>query len=195
MKKPLDLGLISENETVKFDFKTKTVYVETFRLNGFKKEADGNSFMNTVWLGVVFIAVIGVFGKILDAFITIPPILGFSFACAIGYFPVKLLIEWLSKRAVAVSTRKASKKEIENVFGKRVGQLWVMQVGVWIVYVCLFFTFLISLSENRLKGGGLIAVTLGVLGFTIIQTTAQPRQSIKARKILKKQLKEGKFDV
>ena len=45
-----------------------------------------------------------------------------------------------------------------------------------------------------MQGKFFITIILGMFFVTFIETTVRPKQSIKARKILKKQLKEGKFD-
>ena len=49
-------------------------------------------------------------------------------------------------------------------------------------------------DKSIMTGGDFIAIILGVFGVTYIETTIHPSKGIKAIKILKNQLKEGKFD-
>ncbi|WP_460059534.1 hypothetical protein, partial [Pseudolactococcus yaeyamensis] len=63
-----------------------------------------------------------------------------------------------------------------------------------LISICLLLLFIIAVSESKMQGKFFITIILGMFFVTFIETTVRPKQSIKARKILKKQLKEGKFD-
>ena len=195
MKKlPLDLGIISENKAVKFDFRTQTTYIENFEIVGTQKKGDKYSKANTFWLTMVLISVISLVGFILDRLFIIPPVIGFICASIIGIAPVKIALKRISKRSFVKSYDEVSKEDVVNVLKSGTRHFWGLLVTNWIISMCLVLLFIIAVSESKMQGKFFITIILGMVFVTFIETTVRPKQSIKARKILRKQLKEGKFD-
>ena len=153
MKKlPLDLGIISENKSVKFDFRNQTTYIENFEIVGTQKKGGEYSKANTFWLTMVLISVISLVGFILDRLFIIPPVIGFICASIIGIAPVKIALKRISKRSIVKSYDEVSKEDVLNILKSGTRHFWGLLVTNFLISICLLLLFIIAVSESKMQG-------------------------------------------
>ncbi|GAB2025555.1 hypothetical protein [Lactovum odontotermitis] len=156
----------------------------------------GNQKTNTFLLSLLIIYVIApvtIFS--LNQFILRNRLISFVLAVvlglAIGYFLVKIVLsEIVTRKQVLLS-----KLEIEKIYKRAIrgGRL----LNLTLIF-CIFFliiSLLVALSSSK-QGFSKLIFYNGASGFVIsaIVFSSHPSHMIKGGKILKRQLKEGKFD-
>ena len=72
-------------------------------------------------------------------------------------------------------------------------KIWVLRLTNCLLILGLFLAIIIIISSNKMSGKDFIMINLLVSVITFIQGTIHPNQVMKARKILKKQLKAEVF--
>lgn len=181
----------SERISIYFDFEKNVPYVQHLQGRAVKNEQYSSS--DTYWLTWIFIGSASVLGLILDAIFSFPSLISIILSIALGTVLAKIVIrkyvsKSLGKREYKVFAKNEVVKLVPNV--KR---FWLIK-GVYIFSILgLLFVIMLQLSHNEFRGQDFIMFIFGSFGIVFLHDTENPRKASKARKILKKQLKEGKF--
>lgn len=196
MKKTIvPLVKISGDSSIYFDFEKHVPYIQHF--GGRFTEAGGAksySYINTFGLSYLLMLLVGISGTILNIFIIIPPLFGIIFALLLGIALGKIFIKIIvfnsmNEREYRPLTNREIKKVIENGKSARVLRVVIILMGLGL---CL--ATIIYLSEERFYAKDFIMFVMASFIISSINAIGQPGKVLKAIKILKKQLKEGKFD-
>ena len=186
----------SDYSSIYFDFKTKEPYIQWFQGYDANGHTSEYSKSNTFWLGMTVSGFAAILGIILDKIFVFPVFLSLVVAGAVGIilgkFLLKMMIEkYMGKREYRKITKVEILQVIERPESKKIWKLWLIEI--FLILLALLGA-IIMLSNGEMKGKDFIMSGISTFGITLLHCTVYPRLTMKARKILKKQLKEGKFD-
>ena len=190
------VDLFSEGKkSIMFDFIENRPYIEYFEIEGGNEEKTGYEYShsNTFWLGLLLMSVTNVMGLFLDKILTINPIIGLVVSVGTAILFMELILNFLKKKITYNQKEyRVTKNEIYRALqhGKKI---WVLRLTNCLLILGLFLAIIIIISSNKMSGKDFIMINLLVSVITFIQGTIHPNQVMKARKILKKQLKAEIF--
>lgn len=190
------VDLFSEGrKSIMFDFIENRPYIEYFEIEGGNEEKTGYEYShsNTFWLGLLLMSVTNVMGLFLDKILTINPIIGLVVSVGTAILFMELILNFLKKKITYNQKEyRVTKNEIYRALqhGKKI---WVLRLTNCLLILGLFLAIIIIISSNKMSGKDFIMINLLVSVITFIQGTIHPNQVMKARKILKKQLKAEVF--
>ncbi|GAB2025556.1 hypothetical protein [Lactovum odontotermitis] len=149
---------------------------------------------NTFWLGQLILPGAAIAGIFLDSLFKFPVMVGIVLAvilgCSLGEVFIKIMLtNSLGEREYRQLTQAEIKRAISNSKA-----FWIMLLVEGILVSGIVFVSLISLSENTFKGKDFVMFIVGTFGTVALHNSIYPHRGLKARKILKKQLKEGKYN-
>lgn len=190
MKKVL-LVKNSSSSSVGFDFERNAPYIQMFRTS---KKEKSYSYTNTFFLSYAFLGVIGLGGLILDNFFKFPVLISLLTSVLTGFSLGRIIVYLTITKSFSEEIYdKVENKQIEKAIRNK-HNLWGLRIVKWFV-VLLFILFSIMLfAKSKMTGGDFIAIIFVMFGLTYMEDAIHPRKGLKAIKILKKQLEEGKFD-
>lgn len=188
--------LLKDNTTsIYFNFEDKEIYETKFE-GALTRGFSGNQKTNTFFLSLIIIYVVAPISIfLLNQFVfqnkLVSIVFSFVIGLAIGYFLVKSVLSEIIERKLMVF----SSLEIKRISRKAIRNGRILNITM----VCFILFSLIGLfvSLNLSKQGfSKFLFYNGLSGFVImgIKASSHPKAMIKAGKILKKQLKEGKLD-
>ena len=190
------VDLFSEGKkSIMFDFIENRPYIEYFEIEGGNEEKTGYEYShsNTFWLGLLLMSVTNVMGLFLDKILTINPIIGLVVSVGTAILFMELILNFLKKKITYNQKEyRVTKNEIYRALqhGKKI---WVLRLTNCLLILGLFLAIIIIISSNKMSGKDFIMINLLVSVVTFIQGTTHPNRVMKARKILKKQLKAEIF--
>lgn len=195
-KKVVPLLKISGNQSIYYDLVTNKMFVQEF-VGPFTEKAGNSYSKSTVWSLVMFIGLI-IFPVIAKRLLPIkrPSIYLlvlwlFLLGWGIGFLFYKI---FLANSKGNIENRVFNKKEIlaiiENL--KRAKSLAWIEIIFSVGYVLFFFY---SFSLNELLPQDSILVILTGFIVSLLHYSVSPISQRKVLRILKKQLKEGKYDI
>lgn len=190
------VDLFSEGKkSIMFDFIENRPYIEYFEIEGGNEEKTGYEYShsNTFWLGLLLMSVTNVMGLFLDKILTINPIIGLVVSVGTAILFMELILNFLKKKITYNQKEyRVTKNDIYRALqhGKKI---WVLRLTNCLLILGLFLAIIIIISSNKMSGKDFIMINLLVSVITFIQGTIHPNQVMKARKILKKQLKAEVF--
>ena len=190
------VDLFSEGKkSIMFDFIENRPYIEYFEIEGGNEEKTGYEYShsNTFWLGMLLMSVTNVMGLFLDKILTINPIIELEENVGTAILFMELILNFLKKKITYNQKEyRVTKNEIYRALqhGKKI---WVLRLTNCLLILGLFLAIIIIISSNKMSGKDFIMINLLVSVITFIQGTIHPNQVMKARKILKKQLKAEVF--
>ncbi|GAB2023881.1 hypothetical protein RyT2_29640 [Pseudolactococcus yaeyamensis] len=190
------VDLFSEGKkSIMFDFIENRPYIEYFEIEGGNEEKTGYEYShsNTFWLGLLLMSVTNVMGLFLDKILTINPIIGLVVSVGTAILFMELILNFLKKKITHNQKEyRVTKNDIYRALqhGKKI---WVLRLTNCLLILGLFLAIIIIISSNKMSGKDFIMINLLVSVITFIQGTIHPNQVMKARKILKKQLKAEVF--
>lgn len=192
--KRVPLVKISGESSIYFDFEKNVPYIQHFVGPFTEKAGKSYSFSETFWLSQALMGGVAIIANILNGMFDFPVLLSIIIAIVTGMILGKFFIQITIVHSFGKREyRELSVKEIEkalsnskNVFGLRVAEIFMI--------VILFFVLLIPLLNGDFDAQSFVMTLLGVFVVTGIHSAVSPKLALKARKILKKQLKEGKFE-
>lgn len=184
------------NKTLIFDFHENKAYVEYFEIKGNRKEKSGYrySYSNTFWLTLILMFMTTIMGLLLDKFIVINPFIGSGLSIIPMAVLTEVILKLLRNMIILKSKEEVSKSDIEELLKKSGKDYWICRMINLLLIFMIIIMIIISISDNRMSGKTFIMINLSVLVYRFMQGTIKPARVIKARRILKKQLREGKFD-
>lgn len=194
MRKSVPLLKISSNSSIYFDFEKEKPYIQYFDGPYTEKARGDYSKSNTFWLGQIVSGIVAFLSFIINALFTLPVVLSIAVAIFVGY-----VAGWLvGKIMVANSLRerdykKITKEEITKCISEA-HRFWVLRITEIVFAIGVFLGILLALLYGEIRGKYFLMLMLGVFVIKLLNYSVHPRLMLKARKILKKQLKEGKFD-
>ena len=190
------VDLFSEGKKfILFDFIENRLYIEYFEIEGENEQKTGYEYShsNTFWLGLLLMSVTNVMGLFLDKILKINPIIGLVVSVGTAILFMELILNFLKKKITYNQKEyRVTKNEIYRALqhGKKI---WVLRLTNCLLILGLFLAIIIIISSNKMSGKDFIMINLLVSVITFIQGTIHPNQVMKARKILKKQLKAEVF--
>ena len=190
------VDLFSEGKkSIMFDFIENRPYIEYFEIKGGNEEKTGYEYShsNTFWLGLILMSVTNVMGLFLDKILTINPIIGSVVSVGTAILFMELILNFLKKKITHNQKEyRVTKNDIYRALqhGKKI---WVLRLTNCLLILGLFLAIIIIISSNKMSGKDFIMINLLVSVVTFIQGTTHPNRVMKARKILKKQLKAEIF--
>jgi len=138
-------------------------------------------------------SVTNVMGLFLDKILTINPIIGSVVSVGTAILFMELILNFLKKKITHNQKEyRVTKNDIYRALqhGKKI---WVLRLTNCLLILGLFLAIIIIISSNKMSGKDFIMINLLVSVVTFIQGTTHPNRVMKARKILKKQLKAEIF--
>ncbi|MFK4964778.1 MULTISPECIES: hypothetical protein [Lactococcus] len=181
----------SGESSLGFDFENNVPYIQRYKA---KKVVKSYSYSNTFFLSYLFLGLVGFMGIFLDYFFKFPVLISLIISILIGISLGKTVVYLTVIKLLGEKKYcKIDKKQIEKAI-KNKSNLWGLRIVKWFIIVLFIIFSLMLFDKSIMAGGDFIAIILGVFGVTYIETAIHPSKGIKAIKILKKQLKEGKFD-
>ncbi|GAB2025560.1 hypothetical protein [Lactovum odontotermitis] len=194
MTKSVPLLKISKNSSIYFDFEKNVPYIQKFK--GFLTEEEGYSYskMDTFFGGYVVMGGIAILGKVLDIFFQFPVILSIVFAVVIGISVGKIIVRVIVNGSFEYREyEKISLIEIKKAVNNN-KNLWILRLTKWLMYLLIIVVIFSQLSEVTMSGKEFVLI-IGLFGITVfIENSIHPSKALRAIKILKKQLKEGKYN-
>lgn len=192
-KQRVPLLKISGDSSIYFDFDENSAYIQHFKGPFTEKAGKNYSFSGTFWLGQSILVGTAILGSVLDSIFEFPVLISIIIAIATGVICAKVFIKVMIVNSLSERDyRELSKKELLRAISNpnRFWVLWLTELGFIVV---TSFVVLFLLTQEFISGKEFIM--LGLSSFVIISLhdAVHPRLMLKARKILKKQLKEGKF--
>ncbi|MGG5311632.1 hypothetical protein [Enterococcus sp. DIV2381] len=192
-KKIVPLLKISGNSSISFDFEKNTPYVQHFK--GAYTETSGRSYSKsrTFWTSQVLMAGMTTFGTILDRVLIFPVLVSLLLVLCLGYVLAHVFIEIMMTNSLGEKDyRNFSPNEIQGVVSNS-RKFWMLLFVETLLTLGVFFVSIISISEQMLRGEDFIALLFCVFSLATLRKIVPSNLGIKAGKILKKQMKEGKF--
>jgi quinol-cytochrome oxidoreductase complex cytochrome b subunit len=193
-KKLVPLVKISGDASIYYDFEKNVPYIQHFK--GSFTESAGNSYSKggTFWLGQAILGGTAFLGMVLDAIFKFPVVISVVIAIFLGLVLGNLFIKITITNSLGEKEyRKITKEEVSRSISNS-KSFWVLRIAVVFMVLGLLLMLFIQISNNKFKGKDFIILTIGIFAVVGITEAVHPKQGLKARKILKKQLKEGKFD-
>lgn len=193
-KKKVPLLKISGDSSIYFDFKKNVPYIQRFVGPYTEKSMGRYSKSTTFWLGQALLGFSALFGIILDAIFTFPVLISIILLLFFGVVGSKIFVRIIITNSLGRREYCCfKKKEIQKAISKP-SRFWVLWLTELFCSIGLIFAIMITLSENSLSGRGFIMFGISFFTIPLLHFSVHPRLMLKARKILKKQLKEGKYD-
>ena len=192
--KIVTLMKVTENSGIYFDFLKNTPYIQHFRSPSFNKEIVYSRSV-TFWLSRLLLVGATIIGIIIDKFFVLPVLMSLVIAYSVGIVLGKILIQLMLTNFIdRKEYRKIEKEEILQILSKG-KEFWILRLTEIFLYFGLIIVSIILLSQGILKGKDFIMLIVTTFGITLVHDTVYPKRRLKARKILKQQLKAGVFDV
>ncbi|MCJ1976683.1 hypothetical protein [Pseudolactococcus paracarnosus] len=192
------VDLLSEGgKSIIFDFIENRPYIEYFEIKGGNEEKTGYDYShpNTFWLGLLLMSVTNVMGVFLDKILTINPIIGTIVSVGSAIFFIELILKFLKNKIIHNQKEyRVTKYDISRVLQQGTKKYWVLWLTDCLLVLGLVLAIIIIFSSNKMSGKDFIMINLLVSVVTFFQGTIHPNKVIKARRILKKQLKAGKYN-
>lgn len=192
-KQKVPLLKISNSSSIYFDFGKKAPYIQDFDGSHTEKAGKSYSYLNTFLLSFGILAFSSIFGIIWDFYVTLPVMISIAIFSVLGFIVGKFFIKIMITNSMSSSSYgNIKQKEINKVLKQRQTFI-ILNLTLWIFSISVMVGILISLSIGNIHGKSSFMLSLG--WFVIIALKSfHPQKALKAIKILKKQLKEGKFD-
>ena len=183
-------------KSIIFDFIENRPYIEYFEIKGGSVEKTGYEYSNSItfWLSLLLLCVTNVMGLSLDKILTINPIIGLVVSIGTAILFVELILNFLKNKIIhSQKEYRVTKQDICSVLQQGKKKYWVLHLTNCLLTFGLFLAIIIIISNNTMLGKDFIMINLLVSVVTFIQGTIHPNKVMKARKILRKQLKAGVF--
>ena len=191
LMKIVPLLKISQSSSIYFDFDKEVPYIQTFR--GYAIKARESSKNDTFWLTWLIIGGANLIGIVLDQLFKLPILFSIILALILGAIISKVftkvcITNSLGDREYNVIPLEDIKNTILTI--NKIRLIWATYIFLIIGYILMS---IILISGGSFKGKDFIMFILGSFAITFLHDI-RPRLILKAIKILKKQMKEGKFD-
>ncbi|GAB2025559.1 hypothetical protein [Lactovum odontotermitis] len=182
----------SKKFSVYFDFEKNLLYVQ--QLIGRAAKAEPYSKSNTFWLTWIIMGSASFLGLLLDQMFTLSLVISMVLALILGAALAKILIKVyvinsLGKREY----KKFTSSEVITLISNR-KRFWLIKGTYIVLTIGMMLVIMIRLLDGGFRGKDFIMFIVGSFGIVFLHDTENPFKASKARKILKKQLKAGKFD-
>ncbi len=196
MKKSL-ASLLKKTETsgIYFDFDKNRPYIQYFKSPTSENDKEvAYSYSVTFWLSQILMGVVSILGIILDGFVHFPVFLSIIFSLTLGGATGKILVKIIILKFIGRSEYiEIEKQDIVQIISKG-KEFWILRLTEIFLYWGIILVSMICLSQGLFSGKDFIMFIIAAFSVTALHDIAQPKLMLKARKILKNQLKEGKFD-
>lgn len=191
--KTVPLLKISGDSSIYFDFEKNTPYVQHFIGEFTEKTGKEYSRGKTFWISQALLGGVVALSFFLDKIFTFPVLVSLLIAILSGYLLATIFVK------IAL-TNSFGQRDYRMLTNKEIGAAISNSQNFWVLILVELFIVLstsiltmISLMYSSLKSTNFFMISGGIFVFILIKKSIHPYQGIKARKILKKQMKEGKF--
>lgn len=191
-KKVAPMYKISTTSSIYFDFNKKKLYVQNF---GGPFSHNDYSKSNTFWGGQALICSVTVLGLALDKYFIFPVITSLLCSAILGISIGKILSKIMTNISLRQREYKRfTREKVIEIIKRTRKTAWTMRLFLIFLYISTFISILIYILNYEMNGKNVIIVAMSFFLIVVIQDIMSPRLAFKALKILKKQLKAGKFD-
>ena len=180
-----------KKSSIYFDFDKGVPYIQI--LKGYAIKTRGYSRNDTFWLTWTIIGGTSLIGIVLDHLFKFPILFSIILALSLGTVISKIytklyITNSLGDREYKIIPLEDIKNAILTI--NKIRLIWGAYIFLIIGYILMS---IISISGDTFKGKDFVMFILGGFAITFLHDT-RPRLILKAIKILKQQLKEGKYN-
>lgn len=172
----------------------KTPYIQYF-IGAFTEKAGKEySRSKTFWISQALLGGIVVLSSFLDKLFTFPILISLMISIVSGYLLSTIFLKFVLTNSFSHKDyRLLTNKEIEKVI-LNTQKFWVLILVENFIFLSIFVLAITSLMHNTFKSTNFFMIVGGIFVFNVIKKAIHPYKVIKARRVLKKQMKEGKFN-